>query len=163
MKTIRQLAEELSVSKQAIRNEITKQGLQGFLVRSGNQFLIDEKTEKLIKSAFITRRKKEETESDYRQLPESIFARELDAKNAQIAALTAQIERMQAQLEEQDKRHAETIEKLTQALERSQALHAGTLAERIETKDETVSPEKITPEVTPDHEEPRRHWWQFWK
>ena len=51
MKTIRELADELGVSKTAIRNEIAKQGLQSSLRKNGNQFVIDEKCESLIKSA----------------------------------------------------------------------------------------------------------------
>lgn len=55
MKTIKQIADEIGVSKQSIRNEIAKQGLQSSLRKNGNQFAIDEKSEILIKSAFESR------------------------------------------------------------------------------------------------------------
>ncbi len=56
MKTIKQIADDLGVSKQAVRNEIAKQKLQSTLQKNGNQFLADEKAEKLIKSAFSERK-----------------------------------------------------------------------------------------------------------
>lgn len=55
MKTIKQVADEIGVSKTSIRNEIAKQGLQSSLRKNGNQFVIDEKCENLIKSAFKSR------------------------------------------------------------------------------------------------------------
>mgnify|MGYP000593472973 CR=1 FL=1 len=55
MKTIKQIADEIGVSKQSIRNEIAKQGLQSTLRKNGNQFAIDESCEALIKSAFESR------------------------------------------------------------------------------------------------------------
>lgn len=55
MKTIKELADEIGVSKTAIRNEIEKQGLKSSLRKNGNQFAIDENCESLIKSAFESR------------------------------------------------------------------------------------------------------------
>ena len=55
MKSIKEIADEIGVSKQSIRNEIAKQGLQSSLRKNGNQFAIDEKCETLIKSAFESR------------------------------------------------------------------------------------------------------------
>lgn len=40
MKTIKQIADEIGVSKQSIRNEIAKQDLQSSLRKNGNQFAI---------------------------------------------------------------------------------------------------------------------------
>ena len=55
MKSIKEIADEIGVSKQSIRNEIAKQGLQSSLRKNGNQFAIDENCEALIKSAFESR------------------------------------------------------------------------------------------------------------
>jgi len=41
MKTIRQIADDLGVSKQAVRNQIVNLGLQTALRKNGNQFAID--------------------------------------------------------------------------------------------------------------------------
>lgn len=56
MKTIKQIADELGVSKQAIRKEIANQKLQTSLQKNGNQFTLNAKQEKLIKSAFEQRK-----------------------------------------------------------------------------------------------------------
>ena len=56
MKTIKQIADELQVSKQAVRNEIAKQGLQTSLRKDGNQFVVDDGIEMLIKTAFLHRK-----------------------------------------------------------------------------------------------------------
>lgn len=55
MKTIKQVADDLKVSKQAIRNVIEKLGLQGSLQKNANRFLINEKQENLIKSEFYNK------------------------------------------------------------------------------------------------------------
>ena len=52
MKTIRQIADELGVSKTAVHKKIANLGLRSSLQKNGNQFTIDEHQEKLIKSAF---------------------------------------------------------------------------------------------------------------
>jgi len=51
MKTIKQIADEVGVSKQAIRNQIAKLGLQSSLRKNGNQFAIDEEQETAIKQS----------------------------------------------------------------------------------------------------------------
>lgn len=52
MKTIKQIADELGVSKTAVRKKIENLGLQSSLRKNGNQFAIDKIQEKLIKQAF---------------------------------------------------------------------------------------------------------------
>jgi len=52
MKTIAQIATEIGVSKQAIRNQIAKLGLQSSLRKNANHFAIDEHQETLLKQAF---------------------------------------------------------------------------------------------------------------
>lgn len=51
-KTIKEIAEELGVSKTAVRKQIANLGLQTSLRKSGNQFAIEKEQETLIKSAF---------------------------------------------------------------------------------------------------------------
>lgn len=53
MKTIKQIANEIGVSKTAVRKKIANLGLQLNLRKNGNQFAIDEEQERLIKSAFL--------------------------------------------------------------------------------------------------------------
>lgn len=51
-KTIKEIAEELGVSKTAVRKQIANLGLQTSLRKIGNQFAIEKEQETLIKSAF---------------------------------------------------------------------------------------------------------------
>ena len=61
-KTIKEIAEELGVSKTAVRKQIANLGLQTSLRKIGNQFAIEKKQETLIKSAFS--QKQTQTKND---------------------------------------------------------------------------------------------------
>lgn len=93
MKTIKQIADELGVSKTAVRKKIENLGLRSSLQKNGNQFAIDENQERLIKSAFSESEAETKTETDSQTETETVSAlvsmlqRELDAKNEQIAHL----------------------------------------------------------------------------
>lgn len=93
MKTIKQIADELGVSKTAVRKKIENLGLRSSLQKNGNQFAIDENQEKLIKSAFSESEAETKTETNSQTETETVSAlvsmlqRELDAKNEQIAHL----------------------------------------------------------------------------
>ena len=52
MKTIKQIADEIGVSKQAVNEKIAKLELTSTLRKIGNRFTIDEEQEALIKQAF---------------------------------------------------------------------------------------------------------------
>ena len=52
MKTIKQIADELGVSKTAVRKKIENLGLSEKVKTNGNRIEVDERQEKLIKSAF---------------------------------------------------------------------------------------------------------------
>lgn len=93
MKTIKQIADELGVSKTAVRKKIENLGLWSGLQKNGNQFVIDETQEKLIKSAFSENETQTETETSSQTGTETVSAlvsmlqKELDAKNEQILHL----------------------------------------------------------------------------
>lgn len=93
MKTIKQIADELGVSKTAVRKKIENLGLRSSLQKNGNQFAIDENQERLIKSAFSESEAETRTETNSQTETEtvstlvSMLQRELDAKNEQIAHL----------------------------------------------------------------------------
>lgn len=93
MKTIKQIADELGVSKTAVRKKIENLGLRSSLQKNGNQFAIDEDQEKLIKSAFSESEMETESETSSRTETEtvstlvSMLQKELDAKNEQIEHL----------------------------------------------------------------------------
>ena len=117
MKTIRQIADEIGVSKTAVNKQIANLGLRSGLRKNGNQFAIDEHQEALIKQAFSEKSQTENHEvSDL------------------VCVLQATIDTLQGQLEVKDRQ----IEKLTEALvaaqqtaAAAQALHAGTIQQQL--------------------------------
>lgn len=128
MKSIKQISEEIGVSKTAVRKKIENLGIENQFVKVGNKFLIDEKCEKLIKQSFDKGETKTESETrtQTEKLSENQFAillQELTVKNEQISAL-----------QETVRKQSETIENLTRALEAQTALHAGQIQLQLEDK-----------------------------
>ena len=151
MKTIRQIADEIGVSKTAVNKQIANLGLRSGLRKNGNQFAIDEQQEALIKQAFSEKSQTEiENQTQTKSQTENHEVSDL------VCVLQATIDTLQGQLEVKDRQ----IEKLTEALVAAQqtavaaqALHAGTIqqqlvageGEELQQKRETV---------------PRRSWWK---
>ena len=125
MKTIRQIADEIGVSKTAVNKQIANLGLRSGLRKNGNQFAIDEHQEALIKEAFS---EKSQTEIVNQTQTENHEVSDL------VCVLQATIDTLQGQLEVKDRQ----IEKLTEALvaaqqtaAAAQALHAGTIQQQL--------------------------------
>lgn len=125
MKTIRQIADEIGVSKTAVNKQIANLGLRSGLRKNGNQFAIDEHQEALIKEAFS---EKLQTEIENQTQTENHEVSDL------VCVLQATIDTLQGQLEVKDRQ----IEKLTEALvaaqqtaAAAQALHAGTIQQQL--------------------------------
>ena len=125
MKTIRQIADEIGVSKTAVNKQIANLGLRSGLRKNGNQFAIDEHQEALIKRAFS---EKSQTEIENQTQTENREVGDL------VCVLQATIDTLQGQLEVKDRQ----IEKLTEALvaaqqtaAAAQALHAGTIQQQL--------------------------------
>lgn len=93
MKTIKQIADELGVSKTAVRKKIENLGLRSSLQKNGNQFAINEEQENRIKSAFLESESETKTETSSQTETETVSAlvsmlqKELEAKNEQIMHL----------------------------------------------------------------------------
>lgn len=139
MKTIRQIADEIGVSKTAVNKQIANLGLRSGLRKNGNQFAIDEHQEALIKQAFS---EKSQTEIANQTQTENHEVSDL------VCVLQATIDTLQGQLEVKDRQ----IEKLTEALvaaqqtaAAAQALHAGTIQQQL-----------ITGEAGVDQQEPEQ-------
>lgn len=125
MKTIRQIADEIGVSKTAVNKQIANLGLRSGLRKNGNQFAIDEHQEALIKEAFS---EKSQTEIENQTQTENHEVSDL------VCVLQATIDTLQGQLEVKDRQ----IEKLTEALvaaqqtaAAAQAIHAGTIQQQL--------------------------------
>ena len=133
MKTIRQIADEIGVSKTAVSKQIANPGLRSGLRKNGNQFAIDERQETLIKQAFLEKSQTEiENQTQTKSQTENHEVSDL------VCVLQATIDTLQGQLEVKDRQ----IEKLTEALiaaqqtaAAAQALHAGTIQQQLVTGD----------------------------
>ncbi len=180
MKTIKQIADELGVSKQSIRNEIAKQGLQSSLRKNGNQFAIDESCETLIKSAFENRKgkitakvvckdnanqnakvteKQNEKVCDYQNRIDVLetdnkrLLEEIELLKGQLADKKEEIRYLRSQLIEKDKQLSDTLKALNQA----QQLHA--IAEnKVKLLEEK---QVVEPAPASEPERKKKKWWKF--
>ena len=147
MKTIRQIADEIGVSKQAVSKQIENLGLRSSLRKNGNQFAIDEHQEALIKRAFS---EKSQTEIENQTQTENREVGDL------VCVLQATIDTLQGQLEVKDRQieqQAQTITRLTDALAAAQqtaaaaqALHAGTIQQQLLTGEAGADQQDQAPE-----------------
>lgn len=113
--SIKDLAEQIGVSKQAISDKIKKLGLQNDLTKKNNKFVINENQANLIRSAFQNRQQ-EQSQSNF--------------VNQNSDLLYDIVKTLQLQLEEKDKQIAyyqEENRRLSDMAAQSQALHAGTI------------------------------------
>lgn len=92
-KTIKEIAEELGVSKTAVRKQIANLELQTSLRKIGNQFAIEKEQEALIKSAFFQKQSQTKIAnqvSDFANQSEtslrlvSMLQHELEIKNKEL-------------------------------------------------------------------------------
>ena len=147
MKTIRQIADEIGVSKTAVSKQIANLGLRSGLRKNGNQFAIDEHQEALIKRAFS---EKSQTEIENQTQTENREVGDL------VCVLQDTIDTLQGQLEVKDRQieqQAQTITRLTDALAAAQqtaaaaqALHAGTIQQQLLTGEAGADQQDQAPE-----------------
>lgn len=150
-KTIKEIADELGVSKTAVSKQIANLGLRSSLRKNGNQFAIENQQEKLIKMAFQKKRQQEiVTEnpvSDEQSQTKSqtanhevcdlvcVLQTTVDTLQAQLAVKDVQIRELNARL-------AECSTALLAAQETAraaQALHAGTIQQQLSDGEDRVA------------------------
>ena len=123
MKTIRQIADEIGVSKTAVNKQIANLGLRSGLRKNGNQFAIDEHQEALIKSQTeIENQSQTKTQTENHEVGDLV------------CVLQATIDTLQGQLEVKDRQIAKLTEALVAAQQTAaaaQALHAGTMKQQL--------------------------------
>lgn len=133
-KTIKQIADELGVSKQAVSKCIDNLGLRSTLTKNGNYFVVGDSQEKAIKQAFAAHQiANQNANQNANQTPTELAAvvgvlqttidtlkGQLAAKDDQIRGQQAQIEQLTAALQQQ----TSALESTTAALTAAQALHA---------------------------------------
>jgi uncharacterized coiled-coil protein SlyX len=164
MKTIRQIADEIGVSKQAVFKKIKREplstSLQGLTATVDGRLMVEVDGEKLIKQAFseiapsttVNQLTVVDGLVDGASTPNAEKTAEVDGV---ISVLQATIDTLQGQLEVKDRQieqQAQTITRLTDALAAAQqtaaaaqALHAGTIQQQL-----------ITGEAGVDQQEPEQ-------
>jgi biotin operon repressor len=136
MKTIRQIADEIGVSKTAVNKQIANLGLRSGLRKNGNQFAIDEQQEALIKQAFSEKSQTEiENQTQTKSQTENHEVSDLVCVlQATIDTLQGQLSVKDKQIEELNARLAEVSSALVvaqQTAQAAQALHAGTIRQQL--------------------------------
>ena len=146
-KTIKEIADELGVSKTAVSKQIATLGLRSSLRKNGNQFAIENQQEKLIKMAF---RKNKQREIAGENLVSDEQSQTTNANQSQtenhevcdlVCVLQTTVDTLQEQLSVKDQqirelnaRLAECSTALLAAQETAraaQALHAGTIQQQL--------------------------------
>ena len=137
MKTIKQIADEIGVSKQAVFYRIKKpplsNTLQPFISKLDGALTVSFDGENLIKQAFYRREGVKEPSKINVKGDEqfdalfTLLQRELDAKNEQLRIKDEQLEAKDRQLENLTL----ALENTTASLHAAQALHAGTMQKQI--------------------------------
>lgn len=154
-KTIKEIADELGVSKTAVSKQIANLGLRSSLRKNGNQFAIENQQEKLIKMAFQKKRQQEivtenSVSDEQSQTKSQTKSQTTNANQSQTAnhevcdlvgVLQTTVDTLQAQLAVKDEqirelnaRLAECSTALLAAQETAraaQALHAGTMQQQL--------------------------------
>ena len=133
MKTIRQIADEIGVSKQAvfkkIKHEPLSTSLQGLTATVDGRLMVEVDGEKLIKQAFSEKSQTEiENQSQTKTQTENHEVGDL------VCVLQATIDTLQGQLEVKDRQIAKLTEALVAAQQTAaaaQALHAGTMKQQL--------------------------------
>lgn len=133
-KTIKQIADELGVSKQAVSKCIDNLGLRSTLTKNGNFFVVSNSQEKAIKRVFLSHKTaNQNANQNANQSPTElavvieVLQTTIDTLQGQLAAKDEQIRRQQEQIEQLTsalQQQTSALESITAALTAAQALHA---------------------------------------
>lgn len=148
MATIKEIADELGVSKTAVNKKIDNLGLRNKLSKIGNQFTLNKNQEELIKSAF----EKKETQTKTKTKTQT----ETETFPAIVCVLQKELEQKDKQINDLMEQLAKTTEALQMAQESvkvAQMLQANTEQKLLAI--EQKSEENL--------EEPKKKWWHFGK
>lgn len=173
MKTVKQIADEIGVSKQAIYKKIKSEplstGLQPFLSTENGKLTVTDDGEKLIKWAFleaVPSTKQSTVNTENSQPVDSKNGAEVEGRASIISVLQATIDTLQGQLQvkdiqlsEKDRQIAELNTRMAeissalvtaqQTAQAAQALHAGTIKQQLSSGGETPG----------EQPQKKRKWW----
>ena len=94
MKTIKQLADEIGISKQALNKRIDKLGCRNQLSKNGNQWLIPESLENRLKSEFTDNQQQPTKQQPVDILVDTLL-KQLEEKDKQIETLMRTLDQAQ--------------------------------------------------------------------
>lgn len=164
-KTIKELADEIGVSKTAIHKKVTPDMRNKFFSKIGNKFVISEEGQEAIKSTFIvsfseTENQKPETDNSTTKetKSENTITSEVSENNLSDAAIKI-IENYQKQLEQKDKQLSELHKLLDQ--QQQLTLHSNKQNELLQLQIEANENEKKEQPV-PNQQYIKKKWWQIW-
>ncbi|MFF6275921.1 DUF536 domain-containing protein [Enterococcus faecium] len=171
-KTIKELAEELGVSKTAINKKVSDENRKLWFSKIGNKFVINETGQKAIKSMFFTENEnsnqqlvgektKTENHKNANQVPElevlSLLEQQLNQKDMQLQEKDEQIKQMQKLLDQQQQLTLQANQQIEKLQEQLQLTYT---EESSENKSTTLSEETESIEKQSKAE---KKWWQFWQ
>ena len=139
-KTIKQIADEIGVSKTAVRKQIANLGLRSSLRKNGNQFAIDKHEETLILKAFS-----EKTQTKNANQTQTKTQTANHEVSDLVCVLQRTIDTLQGQLAIKDKQIedlSEALKSAQQTAAAAQALHAGTMQQQLLESDTTGEKKK---------------------
>lgn len=171
-KTIKEIAEEIGVSKQAVFKKMKREplstSLQGFTTTVDGRLMVSVDGEKLIKQAFLknkesttvnqlmgevdsssTKLERKSKEVDGENILYEILKMELQEKNQQIAALQAELSREREHSREQ-------AEKIAVLADQAQKLQLAQMSPTFIEDDQEEKQQTVSKEME------RKHWWKFW-
>ena len=180
-KTIKEIADELGVSKTAVSKQIANLGLRSSLRKNGNQFAIENQQEKLIKMAFQKNKQQEivtensvsdkqsQTKSQTTNANQSqtanhevcdlvgVLQTTVDTLQAQLAVKDVQIRELNARLAECSTAllaAQETARAAQETARAAQALHAGTIQQQLSDGEDRVAASVPEEQAAPN----KRRW-----
>lgn len=170
-KTIKELAEELGVSKTAINKKVSDKNRKLWFAKIGNKFVINETGQKAIKSMFFTdnansnqqlvgEKSKTENHKNTSQVSElkllSFLEKQLNQKDIQLQEKDTQIKQMQKLLDQQQQLTLQANQQIEKLQEQLQL----TYTEKTLENESTTVTEEIINDTPPPIE---KKWWKLWK
>ena len=142
--TIKQLADELAVSKSTIGRAIVQLGFQDQLCKIGNKYMLSE-TQILQIKLQLSKDEEEKSLQANQEMQNVILQEQLSILNKQLAIKDHQIQILQEQIGQL----TVTMESMATALNAAQALHAGTIQKQLTEHSDSM-------EQMPDQEQPKQ-------
>lgn len=184
-KTVKEIAAEIGVSKQAVFKKMKREplstGLQGLTTTVDGRLMVSVDGEKLIKQAFLghepsttdnrltvevdglvdgpsTKLEEKTAAVDGENRLYEILEKELQAKNEQIAAQQAEIANLQGELSAERQHSREQAERIAVLADQAQRLQLAQMSPQM--IDGTKDPERQDPHGEEDPAAAKRSWWQ---